>query len=90
MAEAKKTDKAVETVSKGSLLDEIVQATKVKPNDEGYSVTKKGVEALLAQLFKTQQSGKISHSVINDMIVELDKKISAQLDAILHAKEFQK
>ena len=36
--------------SEGSLLEEILQQTKLKPSDEGYEIAKKGVEAFIAEL----------------------------------------
>ena len=54
MAEEQKDTQAAapeaQTVEEGSLLDDIVTATKLKPADEGYDIAKKGVEALLSQL----------------------------------------
>ena len=73
------------------LLDNIVQATRIKPGEESYSITKKGVESLLGQLFTPgREAGRVSHSVINDLIAEIDRKISQQVDEILHHAEFQK
>lgn len=79
---------AVEEVS---ILDEIVNATKLQPTDEAYGVTKRGVEALIAQLLEPgREVPKISKAVVDDMIAELDKKLSLQLDAIMHHPEVQK
>jgi len=36
--------------SSASLIDEIVQQTKMKPSDEGYSITKQGVQAFIDEL----------------------------------------
>jgi type VI secretion system protein ImpC len=74
-----------------SLLDAIVQATRVKPDEEAYSVTKRGVETLITQLLRPgRESSRVSHSMINDMIAEIDRKISRQVDEILHHSGFQK
>ncbi len=82
---------AAESTEEASLLDEIVNATKLKPSDEAYGVTKKGVEALIAQLLEPgKEVPKISKAVVDDMIAEIDKKMSLQLDAILHHPEVQK
>ena len=82
---------AAEATQEASLLDEIVNATKLKPSDEAYGVTKKGVEALIAQLLEPgKEVPKISKAVVDDMIAEIDKKMSLQLDAILHHPEVQK
>ncbi|MFC1889892.1 type VI secretion system contractile sheath large subunit [Thermodesulfobacteriota bacterium] len=75
----------------GSLLESILQQTKLKPSDEGYDVTKKGVEAFLAELLAPGKEGvKVHQSVVNTMISEIDKKMSVQLDQILHQSDFQK
>ncbi len=83
---------AEEKVSEGvSLLDEIVQATKLKPSDEAYDITKKGIETLISQLLEPgKEVSTISQSVVDDMIAEIDKKLSRQLDEIIHHPEFQK
>ncbi|HIC86093.1 MAG TPA: type VI secretion system contractile sheath large subunit [Desulfobacterales bacterium] len=79
------------TVEEGSLLEEIVQATKLKPTDEAYSLAKKGVEALIAELLEPgREVPKVSKAVVDQMIAEIDKKLSLQLDAILHHPDFQK
>jgi len=74
-----------------SLLEEIVQATRLKPADEAYSITRKGVEALITQLLEPgHESEKVSKAGLDDMIAEIDRKLSLQLDEILHNAEFQK
>jgi type VI secretion system protein ImpC len=95
MAEELKPQKAATpeaTVTEGpSLLDEIVKATRVSPADEGYSLTKKGVETLVTQLVEPgRRIDKVTNAVIDEMISEIDQKISRQLDQILHHADFQK
>jgi len=81
-------EEATESVS---LLDGIVEATKLQPADEGYSLAKKGVEALITQLVEPGRIvDKVSNAQIDEMIAEIDKKLSLQLDAILHHEEVQK
>ena len=92
---AKEEEKAIsaegQVLEQASLLDEIVQATKLKPEDEAYSLTRKGVEALIAQLLEPgREAAKVSKAVVDDMIAQIDKKLSLQLDAILHQPELQK
>lgn len=80
-----------QTTQEGSLLDEIVTATKLKPSDDSYSLAKKGVEALIAQLIEPgKKVEKISKAVVDGMIAEVDEKLSRQLDAILHNPKVQK
>ena len=92
---AEEREKAVsaegQALEQPSLLDEIVQATKLKPTDEAYSITRRGVEALVAQLLEPgREVAKVSKAALDGMIAEIDKKLSLQVDAILHHPEFQK
>lgn len=74
-----------------SLLEEITQATKLKPADEAYGMAKKGVEALIAQLMEPGKGvDKVTKAVVDEMIAEIDKKVGLQVDAILHHEDFQK
>ena len=94
MPEEQKQDAAgaeTTTQEQTSLLDDIVQATKLKPSDESYGLAKKGVEALIAQLIEPgKKVDKISKADVDEMIAEIDNKMSLQLDAILHNEQFQK
>jgi type VI secretion system protein ImpC len=74
-----------------SLLDEIVQATKIKPGDESFGLAKKGLEALISQLIAPgHEVEKVSKALVDDMIAEIDRKLGLQTDAILHHRDFQK
>ncbi|MFZ1985145.1 MAG: type VI secretion system contractile sheath large subunit [Desulfatitalea sp.] len=94
MAEEREIQKAApeaQAAESVSLLDDIVTATKLKPADDGYAIAKKGVEALLAQLIEPgRKVDKVSNALIDDFIAEIDQKLSAQLDAILHHPQVQK
>ena len=74
-----------------SLLEQIVQATRLKPADEAYTITRKGVEALISQLLEPgHETEKVSKAGLDDMIAEIDRKLSLQVDEILHNAQFQK
>jgi type VI secretion system protein ImpC len=76
-----------------SLLDSIVQATKIKPQDDAYSLTKRGVETLISELVRPghrEVPDKITKAMVDDMIAEIDRKLSLQIDEILHHETFQK
>jgi len=95
MAEEREQEKSAaaeeKTAEAPSLLDDIVTATNLKPKDEGYSLAKKGVEALMSQLVEPgRKVDKVSKAQIDDMIAEIDKKLSLQVDAVLHHPDFQK
>ena len=74
----------------GSLLDEIMVQTKMKPSDEGYEVAKKGVQAFIAQMLAGSANQKADKKMVDQMIAEIDSKVSKQLDAVMHNAAFQK
>lgn len=87
----KQAETAQAKVGEGALLDAILQETKLKPTEEGYSIAKRGVEAFIAELLTPDRKGaRVHQSVINEMISEIDRKLSAQADTILHHPTFQK
>lgn len=93
MAEEKEkqagTAQAEET--EASLLDQILHETKLKPSEEGYAVAKKGIEAFISELLgPARKEAKVHQAVINEMISEIDRKMSAQMDEIFHHASFQK
>lgn len=74
-----------------SLLDEIFEETKIKPEDEGYAVARKGVEAFIAELLQpTQAYEKADKRAVDLMIAEIDASLSKQVDEILHHPDVQK
>ncbi|MCI5163747.1 MAG: type VI secretion system contractile sheath large subunit, partial [Candidatus Electrothrix sp. AX5] len=73
-----------------SLLDEIVRETKLSPGDEGYEVTKLGLQTFIDALLQPGREGdKVSQGLVDEMISDLDRKLSRQMNLILHNKEFQ-
>ena len=93
MAEEEKKvqeSKVAEAAASGSLLDEIVQATRMKPTDEGYAITRQGVQAFIDELLKPGRELRVTQAVVDEMIAGLDRKLSAQMDMILHDQTFQK
>ena len=74
-----------------SLLDQILEETRIRPSDEGYETARRGVQAFLRELLTPEREGvKVQVGVVNEMIAEIDRKLSAQVDAILHHADFQK
>ncbi len=73
-----------------SLLDEVMAQTRISPNEDGYEIAKKGVAAFIEELiFSNQVQEQINKALVDKMLVELDKKISAQMDEVLHDHSFQ-
>lgn len=92
MSAEQKTSAASSTTQKeGSLLDEILAETKLKSTDDAYQITKRGVQAFVADLLSHNRSQeRIDKSLVDGMIAELDRRLSAQVNEILHAPAVQK
>lgn len=71
-----------------SLLDEITVATGIK-DKEARRVARRGVQELLSNLFSSPAE-KIDKALIDAYIAEIDAKLSAQIDEILHHEDVQK
>jgi len=90
MSTEAKTSSGAATVEGGSLLEEILAETRLKPTDDGYDLAKRGVQAFIAEMLAPQRQGeKVDKALIDAMIVEIDQRLSAQVNAILHQKAFQ-
>ena len=75
----------------GSLLDQIMETTRIGPADEGYSVARRGVAAFIEELVKpNRKEEKVNSILVDQMIAEIDKKLGQALDVILHHEQFQK
>jgi len=86
-----KEAKAAEAAAEGqSLLDEIVLATRMKPTDEGYAITRQGVQAFIDELLKPGRELRVTQAAVDEMIAGIDQKLSAQMDMILHNETFQR
>jgi type VI secretion system protein ImpC len=75
----------------GSLLDEILAETKLQRADDGYDVARRGVSTLVRELLKPGHAQeRVDKTLVDAMIAELDARISAQLDVVLHHRDFQR
>ena len=73
-----------------SLLDRILAESMLSPEDESYAIAKQGVSALVGALLDPEREGqRVDKAVVDGMIAELDQRISAQLNEVLHHPEFQ-
>ncbi|MDT8893320.1 type VI secretion system contractile sheath large subunit [Halomonas sp. I1] len=81
---------ASEEVQSESLLDQVMAQTRMVPNEDGYDVAKQGVAAFISELLKSDDAQQqVNKSVVDRMIVELDRKIGQQVDEVIHTDEFQ-
>ncbi|WP_457743610.1 type VI secretion system contractile sheath large subunit [Sulfurimonas sp.] len=82
-------EQSTKTVENG-LLDNIISQTTLTQEDETYGVVKSGVGALITEMLKSEnEDEKVNKSIVDRMIAEIDAKISAQMDEILHNEKFQ-
>jgi type VI secretion system protein ImpC len=86
VAERQEQSAATET----SLLAGIMEETKLQPTDEGYDVARRGVEAFIAEMLQQGSVEKVNKALVDNMIAEIDRKLSRQLDEVLHHPEVQK
>jgi type VI secretion system protein ImpC len=78
-------------LAEGSLLDEILAETKIKPSDDGYDVAKRGIQAFITEMLSpTRKEEKVDKAVVDAMIAEIDMRLSAQVNVILHNEQVQK
>ena len=92
-AETKKQEvTAVEAEAGTSLVDDILKThAKMKPTDYGYDVARRGVEAFITEMLRPSRAQeRVERRLVDEMIVEVDRKLSLQLDAILHSRDFQR
>ena len=91
MTQTKSVNDAENSNSNASLLDELIESARVLPTDESYSITRHGIQSFIAHLVEPQRSiERVTAATVDEMIAELDKKLSAQVDMILHDESFQK
>ncbi|WP_145187448.1 type VI secretion system contractile sheath large subunit [Pseudomonas sp. URMO17WK12:I11] len=94
MPQRTSTTVAVETtgeiLSNVTLLDQIMAQTKLAPAQEGYQVARQGVSAFITEILKSNDPDQlINKHRVDQMIAELDRALSKQMDSILHQPAFQ-
>ncbi|EDM80861.1 hypothetical protein PPSIR1_28163 [Plesiocystis pacifica SIR-1] len=82
-------NEGAQAAGEGSLFDQILAETKLSPGDEAYDVTRQGVQAFIGEMLKGREGKKIDKAAVDAMIVEIDSRLSAQINEILHHKDFQ-
>jgi type VI secretion system protein ImpC len=70
----------------GSLLDSLLSETKLGPADgEAYELVRRGTRKLMDELLRsTAVAPKIDKDLINEMIAEIDRRLTAQVNQIMH------
>ncbi|MHC4778419.1 MAG: type VI secretion system contractile sheath large subunit [Planctomycetota bacterium] len=74
-----------------SLLDEIMTQTKLSPGDEGYDIARRGMEAFISELLApTRAVEKADKKAVDQLIGEIDERLTRQVNVIMHHENFQK
>jgi len=76
-----------------SLLGEILAETNKRPGEEAYEDAKRGLFAVFSQIVSRKDKadlGTIDRPLVDMFIAEIDVKLSAQINEILHHPMFQK
>ncbi len=77
--------------TEGSLLEDILSEARLKPSEDAYGVAKQGVQAFIAELLKPAKQGvQADRGAVDAMIAEIDQRLTAQVNEILHHPDFQK
>ncbi len=90
MSEEKEKSLEIEA-QEGSLLDQILAETKLAKSDETYGIARAGVQAFISEMLTADKAGqRVDKAAVDAMIAELDKRISSQVNEVLHAPAVQK
>ena len=90
MSEAKQAATKEEAPSSQGLLEQIMSQTRMEPKDDDYKIAQKGVAEFIAAMLKSDsQEEPVNKRLVDGMIAEIDKKLGAQIDAILHEPKVQ-
>ena len=80
-----------QTLEQVSLLEDLLSDAKVTKEQEGYDVVKKGLQHFIAEMLAPSKSTeRVDKNLVDVMIAEIDQRLSAQINEILHHKDFQK
>lgn len=89
--EQQQSSGATTTTEGGSLLDELLSEAKVTPEQETYAIARQGVETFITEVLSSSDKyRKIDKAAVDVMIAEIDERLSAQINAIMHHQDFQK
>ena len=73
-----------------SLLDQLLANTLMNPAQEGYAVAKQGVAAFISEILHSGDHDQpVNKFRVDQMIAEIDRALSRQMDQIIHQPQFQ-
>lgn len=78
-------------VGEVSLLEQMLDDAKVRPEDEAYGTTALGLKQLLKEMLTPDNKGaRVDKKAVDRMIAEIDEQLSKQVNEVLHHPEVQK
>lgn len=78
------------TEGQPSLLDQLLANTMISPSQEGYAVARQGVAAFISEILQSDNHQQaVNKQRVDQMIAEIDRVLSQQMDVLLHQPEFQ-
>ncbi len=73
-----------------SLCGQILAEARLARTDEAYAIARQGVEAFVGAMLEPERRGeRVDRATVDAMIAEIDRRISAQVNEIMHAPAFQ-
>lgn len=89
--ETRKEQATATPAAQASLLDDIVSEMQMKPSEEGYDNARSSVQALVAELIRHRKPGeRVDRKLVDAIIAEMDRRISRQVDEVLHHEDFKR
>jgi type VI secretion system protein ImpC len=74
-----------------SLLEQMLDDAKVRPEDEAYGTTALGLKQLLKEMLTPDNKGaRVDKKAVDGMIAEIDQQLSKQVNEVLHHPGVQK
>jgi len=90
MAEEQKQSQQA-AVGEVSLLEQMLDDAKVRPEDEAYGTTALGLKQLLKEMLTPDNKGaRVDKKAVDRMIAEIDEQLSKQVNEVLHHPDVQK
>ena len=77
-------------VGDSPLVEDVLSEMRLAPENEAYSIARRGVQTFLAEMLAPKRRDqRIDKAAVDLLISEIDRRIAAQVDAILHQPAFQ-
>ncbi len=79
-----------DTMHAGSLLAQIISETNISPQDDGYEDARLGIGAVVEEMLKPVNADeKVNKGMVDRMIADIDRRLGAFMNCILHHEDFQ-